>query len=120
MSHGTAKPQLRASSNSVASAVRIRTSTSPARHSSPTTLNSIADRASYALPFATVIRGKLTAVPAGTAQAGRLLARAAIPPDVRSRARAVLEVYSKMRISPRLAAPRYQEGAALLNFEGIV
>lgn len=55
--------------------------------------NAAADRAGYALPFAKVVRGKLTAVPAGLARAGHLLTRAAIPPDVKSKARAVLEVY---------------------------
>lgn len=57
--------------------------------------NAVDDRESYALPFAKVVRGELAASRAGMAQAGRTLTRAAIPPDVRSKARALLAVYAE-------------------------
>ena len=52
-----------------------------------------ADKASYRLPFATVVAGRLTAIPSGVRAAASRLPRADIPEAARVKARAVLDHY---------------------------
>jgi hypothetical protein len=51
----------------------------------------------YRLPFAKIIEGQMTAVPAGLAEARRNLACSGLPSDVSQKALAALDSYAQVR-----------------------